>query len=174
MASVADLVLQTAQQQGVDPRLALEVALQESNLNPAVVSRTGAIGVMQLMPATAAALGVNPYDVTQNIQGGIRYLKQQLIRFGDTAQALAAYNWGPERVTGAIAQWGADWLSHAASETRNYVTAILGRLASLYPAAAPAPGPEAAITQPSVSWQGWLLLAAAGVVGYLLLDSLAE
>ena len=60
MASVADLVLQTAQQQGVDPRLALEVALQESNLNPAVVSRTGAIGVMQLMPATAAALASIP------------------------------------------------------------------------------------------------------------------
>lgn len=174
MASVADLVLQTAQQQGVDPRLALEVAVQESALNPAAVSRAGAIGVMQLMPATAAALGVNPYDVTQNIQGGIRYLKQQLIRFGDTTQALAAYNWGPERVAGAIAQWGSAWLSHAASETRNYVSAILGRLASLYPSAAPAPGPEASTIQPSVSWQGWLLLAAAGLVGYLLLDSLAD
>ena len=174
MASVADLVLQTAQQQGVDPRLALEVAVQESNLNPAAVSRAGAIGVMQLMPATAAALGVNPYDITQNIQGGIRYLKQQLIRFGDTAQALAAYNWGPERVAGAITQWGADWLSHAASETRNYVNSILGRIASLYPAAALAPGSEAAVAQPSVSWQGWLLLAAAGLVGYLLLDSLTE
>ena len=97
-----------------------------------------------------------------------------MIRFGDTAQALAAYNWGPERVTGAIAQWGADWLSHAASETRSYVSAILGRLTSLYPAAAPAPGSEASVTQPSVSWQGWLLLAAAGLVGYLLVDSLAD
>jgi len=172
VASVADLVLQTAQQQGVDPRLALEVAVQESNLNPAAVSRAGAIGVMQLMPATAAALGVNPYDVTQNIQGGIRYLKQQLIRFGDIAEALAAYNWGPERVAGAVAQWGSDWLSHAASETRNYVNSILGRLASFYPTAAP--GSEAAIVQPSVSWQGWFFLAAAGLVGYLLLDSLTE
>lgn len=102
--------------------------MRESNLNPHALNRSsGAIGMMQLMPATAAALGVDPHNVAQNIRGGIHYLHDQLAKFGDTAQALAAYNWGPGNVAHAIARWGSDWLSHAPSETRHYVASILAR-----------------------------------------------
>ena len=69
--------------------------------------------MMQLMPSTAAALGVNPHDVLANIKGGIRYLQEQLQNFGDKAKALAAYNWGPRHVADAVERWGSDWLSHA-------------------------------------------------------------
>ena len=126
--TIPQLIVDAAQRHGVDPQLAVEVAVQESKLNPNAVSSAGAIGVMQLMPATAAKLGVNPNIVSENIDGGVRYLGQQLRRFGDVAQALGAYNWGPHRVAPAVAEFGADWLSHAPAETRNYVARILGNL----------------------------------------------
>jgi len=111
---------------GIDPHLAVRVAFHESGLNPnALNPTTGAVGIMQLMPATAATLGVNPHDIMENVRGGVRYLGNQLERFGDPAQALAAYNWGPEHVAQAVLRWGADWLSHAPGETRRYVNAIL-------------------------------------------------
>lgn len=126
--NIPQMIVAAAQRNGVDPQLAVEVAVQESKLNPNAVSSAGAIGVMQLMPATAAKLGVNPNVVSENIEGGVRYLGQQLRRFGDVAQALGAYNWGPHRVAPAVAEYGADWLSHAPAETRNYVAKILGNL----------------------------------------------
>ncbi|MCI0402666.1 MAG: lytic transglycosylase domain-containing protein [Acidobacteria bacterium] len=126
--TIPQLIIAAAQRHGVDPRLAVEVAVQESRLDQNAVSAAGAIGVFQLMPATAAALGVDPRNLEQNIEGGVRYLKQQLTRFGDVAQALGAYNWGPERVEAAVRSAGADWLSRAPTETRNYVQAILSRL----------------------------------------------
>src|SRR6266568_46288 len=125
-ADVQSLVAQTAASFGVDPALALAVASAESGFNQNARSSAGAIGVMQLEPATAAQLGVNPYDLADNIRGGVLYLKQQLSRFGDPALALAAYNWGPARVASALANYGSDWLRHAPSETRAYVSKILG------------------------------------------------
>lgn len=98
MPDVRALITQAAYRYGVDPNLALALARRESAFNPAAVSSAGAIGVMQLMPATAAGLGVDPYNLEQNIDGGIRYLKSLLDRFGDAGQALAAYNAGPTRV----------------------------------------------------------------------------
>jgi soluble lytic murein transglycosylase-like protein len=80
------------------------VAQAESSFNPSAVSKCGAVGVMQLMPATARALGVtDSYDPVQNIMGGAKYLREQLDAFdGDTALALAAYNAGP----GAVRKYG--------------------------------------------------------------------
>jgi len=124
----SEFISHAAEAAGIDPHLALQVAMHESDLNPHALNRSsGAIGIMQLMPATAAALGVDPYNVAQNIRGGIHYLHQQLAKFGDTAQALAAYNWGPGHVAHAVTRWGSDWLSHAPSETRHYVASILAR-----------------------------------------------
>jgi soluble lytic murein transglycosylase-like protein len=123
-----ELIAHVASAAGIDPNLAVGVATQESGLNPQAVNRSsGAVGIMQLMPGTAAALGVNPHNVMGNIQGGIHYLREQLANFGDEAKALAAYNWGPQHVAQAVERWGADWLSHAPTETQHYVSSILAR-----------------------------------------------
>jgi Transglycosylase SLT domain len=130
LAAIVDLITAEAQRQGVDPPLAIEVANAESGLNPNVSdSSAGAIGLFQLEPATAAQLGVNPRDVNQNISGGIAYLRQMLAQFGgNVPTALAAYNWGPGAVSGAISQWGGNFLAHAPAETQNYVAKILTNL----------------------------------------------
>jgi soluble lytic murein transglycosylase-like protein len=84
----------------LSPNLLKAVARVESNFRPHVVSRAGAMGVMQLMPGTAQGLGVtDPFDPEQNIMGGARYLRQLLDRFnGDLRVALSAYNGGQGRV----------------------------------------------------------------------------
>ena len=117
----------TAANAGLNPALALAVAQQESGFNPNAVSKAGAQGVMQLMPGTAAQLGVtNPLDPAQNVQGGVTYLNQLLAQFGgDQAKALAAYNWGPANVQNAVAQFGSNWLLSAPAETQNYVSSIM-------------------------------------------------
>lgn len=97
-------------------------AKQESGFNPYAVSKAGAQGTFQLMPATATELGVtDSFDVDQNISGGIRYMGQQLQRFNDPALALAAYNAGPTRVAklGRIPD---------IPETQDYVNKILGTM----------------------------------------------
>jgi soluble lytic murein transglycosylase-like protein len=84
---------------GLDKRLLHAVIAVESDYRPEVVSQKGAMGLMQLMPATAAELGVgDPFDPEENILGGARYLRRLWDRFGDLTLALAAYNAGPERV----------------------------------------------------------------------------
>jgi soluble lytic murein transglycosylase-like protein len=86
-------------QYGVDPNLARAVMQCESGGNERVVSRAGAIGLMQLMPGTARALGVDPWDPSRNIEGGVKYLAQMTERYdGDLERALAAYNAGAARV----------------------------------------------------------------------------
>lgn len=93
-------VNESAQKHGVDPALVAAIIEKESSWNPNATSHAGAMGLMQLMPGTAAGLGVtNAYDPQQNIDGGTRYIKAQLDRFGGKLNwALAAYNAGPERV----------------------------------------------------------------------------
>lgn len=114
-----DLAYQTAVRHGIDPDLFVRQIAAESNFNPAAKSPAGAIGLGQLMPATAKELGVDPTDPVQNLDGAARYMKQQLQRFGDPALALAAYNAGPSRV--AKAQGIPN-----IQETQNYVSKILG------------------------------------------------
>lgn len=98
--AIGELIRKHSIHRGVDPDLAHAVARQESGLNPRAVSPRGAMGLMQLMPGTAALMGVSdPFDPEQNIIGGIKYLRLCLTRFdGDTAKALAAYNAGPGNV----------------------------------------------------------------------------
>lgn len=93
------LILEVAGQHDVDPGLVKAVIAAESGFKPHAVSRVGAQGLMQLMPATAADLGVErPFGVVENIDGGVRYLRSMLDRFGDVSRALAAYNAGPRTV----------------------------------------------------------------------------
>ncbi len=114
----------------LDPKLVEAVAWRESRFRPAARSRKGAMGVMQLMPATARDLGVDPSDMTQNIKGGAMYLRQMLNRFGgDVKLALAAYNAGP----GAVLKHGG---VPPYAETQAYVASILGRMAVMGPALA--------------------------------------
>ncbi|API55199.1 lytic transglycosylase domain-containing protein [Rhizobium beringeri] len=95
---VARMVEEEAIRQGVDPNFALAIAEQESRFRQSARSAVGATGVMQLMPGTAAQLGVNPYDTRDNIRGGVKYIKQLQGMFGDRYDLIAAgYNAGPYR-----------------------------------------------------------------------------
>jgi len=93
------LIQRLARRHGVQPALVKAVIAAESNFQPMAVSRVGAQGMMQLMPRTAAELGVErPFGVIENIDGGVRYLRLMLDRYGDVVRALAAYNAGPGAV----------------------------------------------------------------------------
>ena len=117
-SKIKNKIIAEAERQGVDPNLALAVAEQESQFNPNAKSRVGAIGLFQLMPNTAKGLGVNPYDVDDNIKGGITYLKQLLKKYsGNQDKALAAYNWG----MGNLAKYG---INKAPKETRDYLKKV--------------------------------------------------
>lgn len=136
-----------AQKHGVDPALLTALVRQESNFNPNARSPAGATGLTQLMPGTAASLGVtDATDPAQALDGGAKYLKQQLDAFGgDERKALAAYNAGP----GAVQKFGG---IPPYAETQNYVKKVLAYAeeyrASATPAAAPAAGLPATSTMP--------------------------
>ena len=115
----ARFIQEAAAKYGLDSRLVAAVAEAESSGNQSEISEAGAVGVMQLMPDTAASLGVNPYDEKQNIEGGAHYLKQMLDIFGgDMKKAIAAYNAGPQAVKdyGGVPPY---------AETQNYVNKVL-------------------------------------------------
>ena len=92
------LIVKTAQKLGVDPYIALSIAKIESNFDASSKSRGGAIGLFQLNPSTARVLGINPYIVSENVEGGIRYYQMMYKKYGSMDLALAAYNAGPGNV----------------------------------------------------------------------------
>lgn len=98
--SLDGVINSMAQKYGVDPTLIQQVVKAESGFNPKATSQSGAMGLMQLMPGTAASYGVqNAYDATQNLDGGTHFLKDLLDRFqGNVPLSLAAYNAGPGAV----------------------------------------------------------------------------
>lgn len=113
------LIGESARQAGLPRRLVQSVMQVESGYNPRALSRKGAMGLMQLMPATAAELGVvDAYDPAENVRGGTRYLQRMLDHFGELELALAAYNAGPTAVTrfGGIPPY---------QETQAYVRKVL-------------------------------------------------
>ncbi len=134
-ADLEPLIAQHSSTQNLDPKLVRALIQTESGYNPRALSNKGAMGLMQLMPATASLLNVrNPYDPDDNIRGGTRYLRQMIDRFaGRIELALSAYNAGP----GAVDR-------HRGippyAETRDYVRRVL----ALYQ------GGEVSV--PAVSW----------------------
>lgn len=121
-ASFRESVLAAATGSDVSPHLLAALATQESRWRASAVSPKGAVGLTQLMPATARALAVDPRNPAANLAGGARYLRQMIDRFdGNIERALAAYNAGPGRVmrTSGLP---------AISETRTYVATIVDGL----------------------------------------------
>lgn len=119
---INNLITKYANKNGLDEDFVKAVVNQESGFNPKATSHCGAMGLMQLMPATAEGLGVtNAYNPEQNIQGGTKYLKGLLDRFDNNKSlALAAYNAGPNAVKkyGGIPPY---------AETQNYVKSVLSK-----------------------------------------------
>jgi soluble lytic murein transglycosylase-like protein len=114
------LIRDAAAKSGLPAAFVESVAKVESGLRPSAVSPKGAIGVMQLMPGTAKALGADPGDLNQNIEAGTRLLRDLLVKYnGDVVKALAAYNAGE----GAVDRFGG---LPPYQETRHYVNKVIG------------------------------------------------
>ncbi len=122
--AMAPLITHAAVAGGVDPALVFAIAANESGFNAGATSRTGAMGVMQLMPETAQSVGVtDAYDTAQNVAGGTAYLHQLLDRFaGNIPLAVAAYNAGP----GAVERYGG---IPPFAETQRYVAKVMASYA---------------------------------------------
>jgi len=117
---IQEIVGQVSQKYNVDQKLVMALIKQESNFNTTAVSRAGAMGLMQLMPATAKTLGIsNPFSAEQNIEGGVKHLRHMLDKYnGNLILALAAYNAGG----GSVDKYGG---VPPFPETQNYVKKIL-------------------------------------------------
>jgi soluble lytic murein transglycosylase-like protein len=124
-ASINRMIGASAAEFHVDPALVEAIVENESAFDPGATSGAGARGLMQLMPETAASLGVtDAYDPAQNVRGGTRYLRGLLDRFHDVELAVAAYNAGPAAVEryGGVPPY---------AETQNYARGVLHRYRAL-------------------------------------------
>lgn len=119
-ADIKAKVTKAAKEAKLDPKLFHAVVSTESNYNPQAISKVGAVGLTQLMPKTAAGMGVNPHDLDENLKGGGQYLQSLIKKYdGNVAKALAAYNAGPGRV---------DSGKPLPAETQGYVAKIMMKL----------------------------------------------
>lgn len=129
-ASIKAAIADAARANGIDPAIALAVGNRESGYNQSAVSSTGALGVMQLMPGTAAGLGVDPRDPGQNVRGGVAYLAQLFNKYHDWRKALEAYNGGPGNVDrGTVSR-----------DAQTYADQILKQVDNYQPISAPGSG----------------------------------
>ncbi|MBZ5513912.1 MAG: transglycosylase SLT domain-containing protein [Acidobacteriia bacterium] len=161
-AEIDRLVRQAATRSQVDPKLVHAIIQAESEYNPNAVSNKGAMGLMQLIPATALRFGVeNPFDPQQNIQGGVSYLRHLLNLFGgDLTLSLAAYNAGENSV---LRQGGVPNFN----ETKNYVR----KVSDLYASTTPPKGEELKAKEPP-KLPIYRYVDARGVVHYTNGDEL--
>lgn len=179
MVDYKAIAIQDANAAGIDPNVFVAQIQQESGFNPNAISSAGAEGIAQFMPATAAGLGINPYNPIQALNAAAQMDARNLQAYGgDWTKTLAAYNAGGGAVNGWVSQHGSNWLSYAYSETRNYVTSILtsagrGDLLS-GPSNIPGTVPFSNPTNPSTgntvlgisqsSFQQFMLVVFAGVI----------
>jgi hypothetical protein len=111
---------------GISPIYFVNQIQQESHFDPYAQSNAGAVGIAQFEPATAASMGINPYDPNSALDGAARYMSQLQVQFGgDYAKALAAYNGGSGAVQAAVRNCGAGWLSCMSPQTQSYVVLIM-------------------------------------------------
>ena len=161
MAGYTSQIVAAAGAAGISPGLALAVAQRESggrqydSAGNVVTGTHGELGIFQLMPATAAALGVDPRDPAQNIQGGVQFLAQMIQAYGLPA-GLWAYNWGPGNVQAALAGQKA-----VPASVKAYASWVLARAGSYAPAtlnlAISGPGYTPPAARPAAVPWGWLL-----------------
>jgi soluble lytic murein transglycosylase-like protein len=181
--TIQDQITAAANSAGVPAWLALAIAQRESGFNNSAVGSSGEIGIFQLMPSTAAQLGVDPTDPTQNIAGGVAYIAQLLRTFGgDTQKAAAAFNCGPTCVANAVSSGGAGWAALIPSSTQSYVAAVTGSLPSAAPQVQSA-GSVPTMTLPATQMPGsgviafdWepYLLAGGAIFTFLLLRRIGQ
>jgi hypothetical protein len=184
--TIQDQITAAATSASVPAWLALSIAQRESGFNNNAVGSAGEIGIFQLLPSTAAQLGVDPTDPAQNIAGGVAYLAQLLREFGgDSQKAAAAFNCGPTCVANAVATDANNWAAHIPSSTQSYVMGVTGSLPSIslaptLPVGVPAAPPSATVAAgftvlpaATPSWEPWAWGGAA-VVAFLTLRSIGQ
>ena len=194
-ANITQLIADAATSAGVDPNLAIELAITESSLNQNARGAAGEIGVMQILPSTAP--GVNLADLTTNITFGVGLLASLIAQFGDPVMGVAAYNCGAGCVSNAVSRGGSNWLAFVPSSTQAYVAKIFGALPSYSAALGPASSvadvagdtedamatvtdsfAAASAVASSIDWSSpatWAVAAGIGLVGFFLLkDILAD
>lgn len=174
MVDYKAIAIQDANAAGIDPNIFVAQIQQESGFNPNALSSAGAEGIAQFMPATAAGLGINPYNPIQALNAAAQMDARNLQAYGgDWTKVLAAYNAGGGAVNNWTSQYGSSWLSHAYSETQNYVTSILtaaGQTSLLSNPVANPTNPTTPSTGNNVlgisqsSFQQFMLVVFAGVV----------
>ena len=117
---------QDATNAGIPPTYFVRQIQLESGFNPNAQSPSGAEGIAQFMPSTAAGLGIDPWDPIQALQAAAKMMANSYHQYGDYAKALAAYNAGSANLNNAIKSCGSNWLSCMPAQTQHYVATIMG------------------------------------------------